>query len=180
MRALAEQVMGDASDAVETLLEGDAPHALAWREWTEAAEVVTAPGCLAEHGALEAIAAARGAQVALPGGGHLYVEATRALVAVDVNTGSDTSLAAGLKANLAAARLLPRALRVRGLGGQIVIDMAPMPRKERRQVDQALTAAFRRDSTETTVLGWTPLGHVELQRKRDRLPLAQLLSDADG
>ncbi len=46
----------------------------------------------------------------------IFVEPTRALVAVDVNTGADASLAAGIKANMAAARVLPRALRVRGSG----------------------------------------------------------------
>ena len=180
MRDLAGQVMGDVTDDVETLIEGDAPHAFAWREWAEPADVVTEAGCFAEQGVQDEILSALSAHVPLSGGGSLYIEPTRAFVAVDVNTGPDTSLAAGLKANLACARSLPRALRIRGLGGQIVIDMAPMSRKDRRQIDQALNAAFRRDTTETAVLGWTPMGHVELQRKRDRQMLHDLISDADG
>ena len=103
----------------------------------------------------------------------IEVEPTRALVAVDVNTGPDTSSAAGLKANIAAARALPRALRLRGLGGQIVVDFAPMPKKDRRTLDQVLTSAFRADSVETALVGWTTLGHVELSRKRERLPLTE-------
>ena len=95
---------------------------------------------------------------------------TRALVAVDINTGGDTSPAAGLKANLAAAKELPRQLRLRGLGGQIVLDLAPMGKKERRGFESTLRAALRRDTTETALVGWTPLGHYELQRKRDRVP----------
>ena len=59
----------------------------------------------------------------------MMIEPTRALVAVDVNTGPDTSPAASLKANIAAARDLPRQLRLRGLGGQVVVDFAPMPKK---------------------------------------------------
>ena len=54
------------------------------------------------------------------GEGSVAVEPTRALVAVDVNSAGGDSTAAGLKANLAALRALPRALRLRGLGGQIV------------------------------------------------------------
>ena len=106
----------------------------------------------------------------------MYVEPTRALVAVDVNTGGDTSPAAGLKANLAAARELPRQLRLRGLGGQITLDLAPMAKKDRRGFETALRAAFRKDGVETALVGWTPLGHYELQRKRDRVALSEVLT----
>ena len=102
----------------------------------------------------------------------MYVEPTRALVAVDVNTGGNFSPAAGLKANLAAARELPRQLRLRGLGGQVVLDLAPMGKKDRRGFETALRAAFRADTVDTALVGWTPLGHYELQRKRDRVALA--------
>ena len=173
MLALARQVTADPGTGAERLVEGDGPHALAWREWA-AEEVVTEPGCFASHGALDAIEAARGPSELLAAGAHMYIETTRALVAVDVNTGADTSLAAGLKANLACARALPRALRVRGLGGQIVIDLAPMPRKDRRVFESTLRAALRGDSEETVLAGWTPLGHFELQRKRGRVPLSEV------
>ena len=171
MADLAARVMADLDGPPEKLVEGDGPHLLAWRDWSEPAEVVTEAGCFESHGVLEAVEAAKGARVALPGGGTMFVEPTRALVAVDVNTGADTSLAAGLKANIACARALPRALRVRGLGGQIVVDLAPMPKKDRRVFEQALRAAFRADPVETVLSGWTPLGHFELQRKRARSPL---------
>lgn len=173
MRTLAEEVMGDTGTGPATLAQGDGPHILAWRDWSAPAEVITSDGCFAEHGVLEAIDTARGPAVALKPG-MMYVEPTRALVAVDVNTGTDTSPAAGLKANIAAARALPGALRVRGLGGQIVLDLAPMPKKDRRTFEQALRAALRADSVETTLVGWTPLGHMELQRKRARAPLTEL------
>ncbi len=175
MRAMAEQVMGDATGAPERLIDGDGPHILAWREWIEPAEIVTDPGGFASHGVLDAIEALRGPAEPLPGGGHIYVEPTRALVAIDVNTGADTSLAAGLKANMACARALPRALRLRGLGGQITIDPAPMQHKDRRGFEAALRAAFRSDPEDTALVGWTPLGHYELQRKRTRVPLGELL-----
>lgn len=175
MVALAEQVMNDSGSEAEVLVEGDGPHLLAWREWTEEAEIVTEAGGLENHGALDAIDAARGAWESLGGGASMYVEATRALVAVDVNTGNDTSFAAGLKANLAAAKALPRALRVRGLGGQIVMDVAPMPKKDRRAFESALRAAFKADTEETTLVGWTTLGLFELQRKRGRVALSEVL-----
>ena len=106
----------------------------------------------------------------------MFIEATRALVAVDVNTGGDFSFAAGLKANLAAARDLPRQLRLRGLGGQVVIDFAPVGKKDRLSIEQVLTRALRADAIDTNIVGWTPLGHLELQRKRERLPLAVALA----
>jgi ribonuclease G len=92
-----------------------------------------------------------------------------------VNTGGDTSPAAGLKANIAAVRDLPRQLRLRGLGGQVVIDLAPIPKKDRATVEQQLRQAFKGEAAETSLAGWTPLGNFELQRKRDRMPLTEVL-----
>ena len=114
-------------------------------------------------------------RVGLSGGGHMMIEPTRALVAVDVNTGPDTSPAASLKANIAAARELPRQLRLRGLGGQVVVDFAPMPKRDRAVLDQVIRAAFKGE-TEANLAGWTTLGLYEMTRKRDRLPLAELLA----
>ena len=75
-----------------------------------------------------------------------------------------------------AARDLPRQLRLRGLGGQVTVDFAPMPKKERAVLEQVLRGAFRADGSETSLAGWTPLGLYELQRKRDRLPLVRGLA----
>ena len=173
---LAEAVLADATGTEpETLTEGDGPHALAWRDWVDPADVLTDPGSFAETGVLDQLDALRDPLVPLPGGASFYIEPTHALVAVDVNTGGDASLAAGLKSNINMARDLPRQLRLRGLGGQITLDLAPMPKKDRRTFESALRAALRQDTTETTLAGWTPLGHFELQRKRDRQPLTDLL-----
>ena len=79
----------------------------------------------------------------------MMIEPTRALVAVDVNTGADTSPAASLKANIAAARDLPRQLRLRGLGGQVVVDFAPMPKRDRAILDQVMKAAFKAEGEAT-------------------------------
>ncbi|TDK41168.1 ribonuclease E/G [Antarcticimicrobium luteum] len=176
MLALADTVLADADGAAEKLTEGDAPHLLAWRDWSDPAQVETAAGGFERCGVYDAIEALKSPRVPLSGGAFLFIEPTRALVAVDVNTGADGSLAAGLKANIATARELPRQLRLRGLGGQITIDLAPMPKKDRRDLETALRAAFRADSEETVLAGWTPLGHYELQRKRGRAPLLGMLS----
>ncbi|MEM9125765.1 MAG: ribonuclease E/G [Pseudomonadota bacterium] len=175
MRSLADQVTSDPGTETAILLAGDTPHVLAWRDWTDPADVVTQPGGFKTHEVLEELDNARGISEPLPGGGHLFIQPTRALIAVDVNTGSDTSLAAGTKANFACAKGLARALRIRGLGGQITVDLAPMPKKDRRGFESALRAAFKQDLIETTLAGWTPLGHFELQRKRARVPLHEVL-----
>jgi Ribonuclease G/E len=180
MADLATAVLADTEGEAECLTEGDGPHILAWRDWVEPAEVVTAAGSFETHGVMEMIADLMGPRVALGGGAFAFVEPTRALVAVDVNTGSDTSAAAALKANIALGRDLPRQLRLRGLGGQITLDLAPMPKKDRRAFEMAIKAAFRSDSIETVLAGWTPLGHYELQRQRARTPLAALLEGQGG
>jgi Ribonuclease G/E len=174
MLALATAVMGDADGKEpEALTEGDGPHVMAWREWS-AATVVTEPGGFLREGVMDQIDALNAAFVDL-GEGSMYVEPTRAMVAVDVNTGGDTSQAAALKINLAAARALPRALRLRGLGGQVTVDFAPMSKAHRKQVEQSLRNSFNNDPIETSLVGWTPMGLFELQRKRERTPLGRVL-----
>ena len=174
MNDLAISVMQDTDEKIEVLVRGDSPHVLAWRDWTDPAEVITDKGCFEDYGVFDALDRAVDAHEALEGGGSMYIEPTRALVAVDVNTGRDVSIQAGCKANMACARELPRALRVRGLGGQIVLDLAPMAKKDRRSFETALRQSFRRDEIETALVGWTPLGHYELQRKRLRVPTKEV------
>ncbi|SCZ69271.1 ribonuclease, Rne/Rng family [Epibacterium ulvae] len=175
MLGVANQVLNDHGTELEVLAEGDGPHLLAWRDWVEPADIESEAGGFERLGVLDALDVAAGIKEPLGSGAYLYIEPTRALVAVDVNTGSDTSMAAGVKANMACAKALPRALRVRGLGGQIVLDLAPMPKKDRRAFETSLRAAFRADSEETVLVGWTNLGHFELQRKRGRVELRDVL-----
>lgn len=178
MRELSEAVLADSAGGPELLVDAPGPHESAWRDWGDPApdEIDDTPGAFARHGVDEAVEKLLRAEVALPGGGSMVVEPTRALIAVDVNTGGDSSPAAGLKANIAAARELPRQLRLRGLAGQIAVDFAPMPKRDRAAVEQQLRAAFRADGIETSLAGWTPLGLFELQRKRERVPLAEILA----
>jgi len=172
MRTLAEAVLADTTGAPELLVDAPSPHELAWRDWGDVDDVDTSDGALEHTGALDQIEALTQAEVPLEFGGMMTIEATRALIAVDVNTGTDTSPAAGLKASLAAGRDLPRQLRLRGLGGIVVVDLAPCPKRDRHVVEQVLGKAFRADAGEANLAGWTPLGNFELTRKRDRQPLA--------
>lgn len=178
LRALAEAIAADTAGPPELLLAAPDPKERAWRDWPLPDAVDDSPGALDRHGVLAAIDALSRPEVALSGGASMAIEPTRALVAVDVNTGADTSPAAGLKACIAAARELPRQLRLRGLGGQVVIDLAPCPKRDRHVVEQVLRKGFRGESAETVLAGWTPLGNFELQRRRDRQPLAEWMQGA--
>ncbi len=177
VRALAEAVLADTFGPPELLADAPGAWEAAWRDWADPApdEVADGEGAFAAFGVAEMIDGLRAPRVVLPGGGHAMIEPTRALVAVDVNTGPDTSPAASLKANIAAARDLPRQLRLRGLGGQVVVDFAPMPKKDRAVLEQVLRAAFKGEGAETSLAGWTTLGLYELVRKRDRVPLTEVL-----
>jgi Ribonuclease G/E len=176
MRGLAEAVLADLTGPPELLVDGPSAHDLAFRDWLDPPvdDADTEPESFDRHGVTEAIDALLTPRIDLGQGASLVIEPTRALLAVDVNTGPDTSPAASLKANIAAARDLPRQLRLRGLGGQVVVDFAPMPKRDRTILDQVLKAAFKTEG-ETNLAGWTTLGLYELTRKRDRLPLTELL-----
>ncbi len=175
VKALAMAVLADTEGGPELLVDGPGAHEAAWRDWADPAPDEVVQDGFDTHGVAEMIDALRDPRVALGGGGHMMIEPTRALVAVDVNTGPDTSPAASLKVNIAAARDLPRQLRLRGLGGQVVVDFAPLPKKDRAILDQVIRAAFKHEAAETNLAGWTALGLYELTRKRDRLPLSELL-----
>ncbi|PZQ49725.1 MAG: ribonuclease G [Rhodovulum sulfidophilum] len=174
IRALRAEMAGlSASGPAGELRAAPGAAAQAAREWL-------APGERARDAlgdAWELVAALADPKVPL-GAGFMAVEPTRALVAVDVNTGGDGSPAAALKANLAAARELPRQLRLRGLGGQVTVDFAPLAKAERAMVEKALAGALRADGIDTTVAGWTPLGHLELLRRRERRPLGPIPAGA--
>ncbi|MEM8842857.1 MAG: ribonuclease E/G [Pseudomonadota bacterium] len=141
----------------------------AMREWE--GRLTQTPDAFEAHGIWEQIQELKEPETPLPSGGSMVVEATRALVAVDVNTGANFSPGAAMTANVEAARELPRQLRLRGLGGQITVDVAPIKKMHRKKLEEELRRAFRNCPVETSMAGWTPLGHMELQRKRERRPL---------
>ncbi len=178
MRELAESILreGVGRDAA-LLLDGESAAMRAWAEWSDAApdDVIEGEHALDRLGVWETIEALRRPDVNLAGGAWMSVEATKALVAIDVNSGGDFSPGATLRANIAAAHDIPRQLRLRGLGGKIVIDFAALSKKDRVQIEKSMGSALKTDPVETSIAGWTPLGHLELNRKRERRPLADLL-----
>jgi len=176
MRDLALSVASARDGDAECLVAAPDAHEAALRDWAASGPGAAAAemGGFAAHGVFEAVTDALRPLTPLPGGGTACLEPTRALIAIDVDTGGDTSPAAGLKANLALVHALPRLLRIKGLGGQIVLDLAPMPKRNRRAVEDAARKAFRDDGAAAIVAGWTPLGHLEIRKKRDRPPLAQV------
>lgn len=174
--ALATTISADRDGQPELLLDAPEPAEQAWQDWADPApdSIAEAEDAFEDTGAADAARQLLRPRVELGGGAWAEIEALRALVAIDVNTGSDHSPAAGLKANIALARDLPRQLRLRGLGGQVVVDFAPCPKRDRGTLEQVLRAAFRAESAETVLIGWTAMGLYEISRKRDRMPLARL------
>ncbi len=121
-------------------------------------------------------------RVWLKSGGHLIIDVTEALTVVDVNTGKFTggaNLAETIaKTNVEAAAEIARQLRLRDIGGIIIIDFIDMSSvKDRQQVLQTLETAFRRDKARTRISPISPLGLVEVTRKRTAETVADFLSD---
>jgi len=117
--------------------------------------------------------------VAFAGGGSVHFEVTRAAVLIDVDSGSPQTGSperTGLAVNLAAVEVIARQIRLRNLGGGIVIDFVGLEdRRLRERVRNALAGALTPDSRHPQILGWTRLGHLELVRPRRRRPLAEAL-----
>ncbi|HEY0819979.1 MAG TPA: ribonuclease G [Rhizobacter sp.] len=130
----------------------------------------------------EEIARALARRVDLKSGGYLIIDQTEALTTIDVNTGGyvgarnfDDTI---FKTNLEATQAIARQLRLRNLGGIIIIDFIDMTREEHQaQVLGELRKQLARDRTKITVSGFTQLGLVEMTRKRTRESLAHMLCE---
>ena len=170
----AKKILSGEEKKPTQLVQGSSPHELALREWRISDDIKVIYNGFEDYGILDKLESLLNPKVEA-GLGTIFIESTRALVAVDVNTGKDFSLTSGLKANLNLARMLPRQLRLRGLGGQIVLDLAPMPKRDRKLFEIELKRAFKADPVDTTLVGWTPLGHYEMQRKREKVSLESVL-----
>jgi ribonuclease G len=130
----------------------------------------------------EEVAKALGRRVDLKSGGYLIVDQTEALTTVDVNTGGyvgarnfDDTI---FKTNLEAAQAIARQLRLRNLGGIIIVDFIDMAREDHRD---AVLAEFKkqlaRDRVKTMAGSFSQLGLVEMTRKRTRESLAHMLCE---
>lgn len=115
-------------------------------------------------------------RVWLRSGGYLVIDHAEALTIIDVNTGKfvgTTNLAdTVLRTNLEAAREIARQIRLRDIGGIIVVDFIDMnAERDRQKVLQAFGESLKKDRTRSTVLGITELGMVEMTRKKAGVPL---------
>ena len=121
-------------------------------------------------------------QVPLKSGGYLVIDETEALIAVDVNTGhykgAGSQEDAILEVNLEAVQEVARQLRLRNIGGLVILDLIDMKmRKHQKQVVRTLKDALRRDRARTNVLDISELGLLEMSRQRqDRSILSMLTS----
>jgi ribonuclease G len=124
-----------------------------------------------------------GRKVWLKSGGYIVIDMAEALVAIDVNTGryvgkrnlADTIL----KTNLEAAKEIAYQLRLRNIGGIIIIDFIDMEREgDREKVYQVLEEALKKDRQKTNIFKISELGLVEMTRKRTRENITRILSEA--
>lgn len=134
------------------------------------------------YGIEEELQRAMQRKVDLKSGGYLIIDQTEAMTTVDVNTGSfvgrrnqaDTIL----KTNLEAASSLARQLRLRNLGGIIIVDFIDMVSPEhRRQVQRTLEKAMLRDPARNQITGVSDIGLIEMTRKRTRESLERTLCE---
>lgn len=132
------------------------------------------------HGVEDEIQKGLEQKVHLKSGGYLIIDQTEAMTTIDVNTGAFVGTRnleeTIFKTNLEAALSIARQLRLRNLGGIVILDFIDMTEEEhKRQVMRALEKALERDHTRTQVCDVSPLGLVEMTRKRTRESLEQVL-----
>jgi ribonuclease G len=134
------------------------------------------------HGIEDELRRALDREVPLKSGGRLVIDQTEAMTTIDVNTGAfvghrnleDTIF----RTNLEAAVAIARQLRLRNLGGIIILDLIDMQDESHRtQVIATLAAALARDRAHTHITGLSPLGLIEMTRERSRESLEHLLCE---
>jgi len=121
-------------------------------------------------------------KVWLKSGGYVVIEHTEALVAIDVNTGRYVGKynleETILKTNLEAVKEIAYQIRLRDIGGIIIIDFIDMEKKSNQEkVFSALSEAFTKDRSKTHILPISDMGLIQMTRKRTRKPLTRLLCD---
>jgi ribonuclease G len=146
-------------------------------------ELFTGPGMLFDTYDLEdEIERLMSPRVPLPSGGWITIEGTEALTAIDVNSGSFTASTGleetSLKINTEAADEIGRQLRLRGIGGLIIVDFIHVA--EQANIDKilaVLSESLAKDRTPTQILPMSEFGLVEITRKRIRDPLIKLMTE---
>ncbi len=187
-----ERTMRDVADAATTRVLIDDPHALedaraycrrAMPEAESRLALFAEPGTLFDaYGLEEQIEQLLLPRIPLSSGGWITIEGTEALTAIDVNSGSFTAATGleetSLKVNLEAAEEIGRQLRLRGIGGLVVVDFIHLSEAENiRKVLDVLAASLARDGTPTQISPMSEFGLVEITRKRIRDPLFKLMTE---
>jgi ribonuclease G len=121
-------------------------------------------------------------RISLPSGGTIVLDHTEAMLVVDVNTGRATSDAEqernALRTNLEAAEAIARQLRLRDVGGIIIVDFIDMANpKHRQQLVERMRALVRRDRAKTVIYSITELGLLQMTRQRVRQNLFEWLTE---
>ena len=140
-----------------------------------------ASGIFEHYGIERQLSDAFARKVPLKSGGYLVIDETEALVAVDVNTGhhkgTGSQEEAILEVNLEAVEEVARQLRLRNIGGLVVLDLIDMKsRKHQKQVCRALKDALKRDRARTNVLDISELGLLEMSRQRQEESILSMLT----
>jgi ribonuclease G len=163
---------------VERIVVGDQATLVRARRWLAewwpalADRLASLPDAFETTGVAEQLEEALRPEVPLAGGGSLIIQATAALTAIDVNGGGRRAL----EANLAATGEIARQLRLRRIGGTVVVDFIDLPsRSERERLLDALRGALADDPAPVQVSSMSRLGLVELSRKRTGASLAEAL-----
>ncbi len=130
----------------------------------------------------EQIKTLMGRKVSLPSGGYLIIEHTEAMVVIDVNSGryakSKEQELNSLKTDLEASREIARQLRLRDIGGIIVIDFIDLEEeKNRKKIYDELKKEFRRDRSKVSLLPMSDFGLVQITRQRIRQNIMQAMKD---
>lgn len=152
----------------------DAPRAVTRPDLRERL-VARFPGLIFTPGDVPTLDELVQAEIALPGGGTIAIEPTRALVAVDVDKGANPS---SRKVGEAAARVIARQLRLRGLGGLICIDFPNIRQpKPRARLEKTVAEAFAHDPDLPKIAPLSRFGVIEMTRTRATRSLDRLLRD---
>jgi ribonuclease G len=122
-------------------------------------------------------------KIPLPSGGYLFVEHTEAMVVIDVNSGRYAARREqelnSLKTNLESAREIARQLRLRDIGGIIVVDFIDMQdERNKKKVYDEMKKEFRKDRAKSSILPLTEFGIMQITRQRIRQSIVQSLSEA--
>ncbi len=175
-----EKVRIDSAEEFERLKEFTAKFL---PEWAQRIELYCAERPIFDlYGIEDEIERALSRTTPLKSGGHLVIDQTEAMTTIDVNTGAfvghRTLEETIYKTNLEAAHSIARQLRLRNLGGIIIIDFIDMGSDEhKRQVMLALEKALERDHAKTSICEFSPLGLIEMTRKRTTESLGHLLCE---